>query len=263
MYNECRHILSGGHKCRAAALRGKAFCYYHIASRRLSKIVTTSASNLVLPSVEDPAGIITSINQVLSTYGKHYIDHHQAGVYLYGLQIAASLARKTASDQKPSETVRDLCDDPVHGVIAPENSVCEPPGDCRTCPKIDTCKRGQATESLGDTQKRYYRMAERAREAGKQKSDSPSADESPTTGTENSAIGSESAGMDADPSTAGTAAPAANEMPPIDVVPEFPGCEENRDLLREYFGGTVPPKYMCLYERKPEPAGSDPTPRTP
>ncbi len=28
MFNECPHILTSGHKCKAAALRGKAFCYY-------------------------------------------------------------------------------------------------------------------------------------------------------------------------------------------------------------------------------------------
>ena len=32
MYNECRHILTSGHKCKAAALRGQAFCYFQIAS---------------------------------------------------------------------------------------------------------------------------------------------------------------------------------------------------------------------------------------
>jgi hypothetical protein len=34
MFLECRHILTSGHKCKAAALRGQQFCYSYMPARR-------------------------------------------------------------------------------------------------------------------------------------------------------------------------------------------------------------------------------------
>src|SRR6476659_4553200 len=86
MFNECRHILTSGHKCKAPALRGKAFCYFHTAARRYSRISTTSAAPLLLPSTEDAAGVQLAINQILRSYSSKRIDRRQAGTYFYGLQ---------------------------------------------------------------------------------------------------------------------------------------------------------------------------------
>ncbi len=112
MFNECRHILTSGHKCKAAALRGQAFCYFHTAARRYANQRTTSVDPLPLPSTEDTAGVQIAINQVLRGLASHRIDSRRAGVYFYGLQIAARLARK--SDEKPGECVRETCEDPDH-----------------------------------------------------------------------------------------------------------------------------------------------------
>ena len=138
MFNECRHILTSGHKCKAAALRGQAFCYFHTASRRYENIRTTSAEPLLLPSVEDTAGVQIAVNQVLRSLASHRIDRRQAGVYFYGLQIAARLARK--SDEKPSESVRETCEDPIDGTLAAEKTTCEPPADCVNCRRRDFCE---------------------------------------------------------------------------------------------------------------------------
>ena len=93
MFNECRHILTSGNKCKAAALRGQAFCYFHTAARRYTSISTTSAKPLLLPPTEDTAGVQIAINQVLRALASHRIDRRKAGVYFYGRQIAARLAQ--------------------------------------------------------------------------------------------------------------------------------------------------------------------------
>src|SRR3954470_8249260 len=99
MYKECRYIRPGGYKCKAAALKGKVFCYYHTLSRRPLNKGIEETGMLFLPSVEDAAGVTIAINQVLRQFGKGNLDRHDAGTYFHGLQIAASLVRKTSIDQ--------------------------------------------------------------------------------------------------------------------------------------------------------------------
>ena len=138
MFNECRHILTSGHKCKAAALRGQAFCYYHTAARRYANVRTTSVDPLLLPSIEDTAGVQIAVNQVLRALASRRIDRRHAGVYFYGLQIAARLALK--SDEEPSESVRETCEDSDGCTLAPEKSTCEPPADCVNCRRRTFCE---------------------------------------------------------------------------------------------------------------------------
>jgi len=106
-------------------------------------IRTSSADPLLFPSIEDAAGVQIALNQVIRQFGAHRLDRKHAGVFFYGLQIAARLARK--SDQKPTETVREICEQPSDGygegcILAPEKSTCEPPGDCVNCRRRDFCQ---------------------------------------------------------------------------------------------------------------------------
>jgi hypothetical protein len=138
MLNLCRHILINGQRCKAAALRGQAFCYYHVTARRYTSISTTSADPLLLPSTEDAAGVLLALNQVLRGLASRRIDHRQARAFFQGLQIAARLARK--SDDKPGETVRETCEDADGQTLAPEKSSCEPPADCVNCRRRNFCE---------------------------------------------------------------------------------------------------------------------------
>ena len=138
MFNECRHILTSGYKCKAAALRGMAFCYYHTAARRYANGPNSAFGSLRMPSIEDTAGVQIAINQVLRGLGTHTIDRRQAGVFFYGLQIAARLARKT--EDKPAEVVRETCADTDEEILAPEKVKCEPPADCINCSRRTFCE---------------------------------------------------------------------------------------------------------------------------
>ncbi len=66
-----------------------------------------------------------------------YSSSRHAGVYFYGLQIAARLARE--SDEKPSQSVRETCEDSDGYTLAPEKSICEPPADCVNCRRRNFC----------------------------------------------------------------------------------------------------------------------------
>jgi hypothetical protein len=138
MFIECRHILTSGHKCKSPALRGQHFCYFHAADRRYATTSTAIVDPLLIPTIEDTAGVQIAINQVFRGLALRRLDRRQAGVYFYGLQIAARLAHK--SDQKPSETVRETCENAEGYVVAPEKSTCEPPADCVNCRRRTFCE---------------------------------------------------------------------------------------------------------------------------
>jgi hypothetical protein len=216
MYKECRHILPGGRKCRAAALRGPAFCYYHTASRRLS-VSISSAGAVLLPPVEDAASVQVAVNQVLHSLGERRISHREAGVFFYGLRIASGLARRAEPDPNPADTVRDLCDDPKEGIIGLEKTICEPPGDCVECPRRKSCKDYLAHSEEDRTDHRGLREAAER---------DPKSD----TGNPNSIAGRSSGPSEALPT---------GPLPENPTLIEFPGCEEfYPDLVREYYRGS-------------------------
>jgi len=146
MFQECRHILTSGYKCKAAALKGKPFCFFHSRSRLpLSKVVEET-DMIILPPIEDAGGVTLAINQILELYGSGSIQDHQAHVFFRGLQIAASLVRKAPADLPPRDTVRDIVVDPVRGIIAPEKTGCDPE-ECQTCRRRYDCKDSHFKDS--------------------------------------------------------------------------------------------------------------------
>ncbi len=136
MYNECRHIMPSGKKCHSPALKNQAYCYYHNDLRRHSR--PPASDNLTLHSIEDKHGIQIALTQILAALNSPYMDTRRAGLMLYGLQLAMQIA-KSIADVKPSEAVR-TCDETDGALLAPEKSVCEPPLDCRDCPRQETCE---------------------------------------------------------------------------------------------------------------------------
>jgi hypothetical protein len=161
MYNECRHILPSGYKCKAAALKGKCFCFYHTSARRPANATLLEAGILLLPSVEDAAGITLAVSQVLRQFGKGRIDGQQAGTFFHGLQIAASLVPKISPGQRPGDTVRETFEDPIKGTIGPEKMGCDPE-DCLKCSKRYDCKDNQSQDDKDEIQFRRDHLAFRS-----------------------------------------------------------------------------------------------------
>jgi hypothetical protein len=94
-FTECRHILPNGRKCRAAALRGKPFCFHHtrLHFRSSSTRISEKLANL---KVDDLSGLQAAVAQALSALASPLTDIRRAGVLLYGLHLAASLSKRTS-----------------------------------------------------------------------------------------------------------------------------------------------------------------------
>jgi hypothetical protein len=141
MFNECRHILPSGYKCKSPALRGQAYCYFHTALRRYGESRARDKQEpLLIPSIEDTRGIQIAVSQIIAALGSRQIDPNNARLYLSALRIAAQLADRTTdpTSHKPEKTVRTLAyenDD----TLAPEKTTCEPPADCVQCRRRAAC----------------------------------------------------------------------------------------------------------------------------
>jgi hypothetical protein len=97
MYKVCRHIRTSGGRCRAAAVHNHNFCFYHLTQRQS----TPAAAPLELPPLEDRAAIQIAISRVLAALAAGLLDRRDAGLFLYGIQIAASNFGKRSDQIEP------------------------------------------------------------------------------------------------------------------------------------------------------------------
>jgi hypothetical protein len=112
---ECRHILTSGRKCRAVALRGRPFCFQH--SRQRSIVADGSCNSVKLPTLEDQASILVSLNQVIRAMTTNRLDHKAAGRCLYAIQLAMQTIRQIEAEP-PFEQVTDYLDGRFGDTIA-------------------------------------------------------------------------------------------------------------------------------------------------
>ncbi|MGA8743916.1 MAG: hypothetical protein WB561_22175 [Terracidiphilus sp.] len=137
MFNECRHILTGGDRCHAAALRNQQYCYFHNKLHRLSS-PSGEPRPVPMPPIEDDSSIKLALTQILGALNSPHMDTRRASLMLYGLQIAAQVTGR-ASSPSPSQSVRSLSTQRDGSELAPRQIACEPPEDCPNCPSKDQC----------------------------------------------------------------------------------------------------------------------------
>jgi len=157
MFHECRHIKTNGLRCHGAALRGKPYCYFHMNLRRMNSPKHSESQPLQLPLIEDTASVLLAVNQVTHYLNSPHADCRRAGLMLYSLQIAAQLTNRKEHTQ-PNEFVHDVHNvsgeavdfsealDNGAEILAPDKTVCEPPNDCRNCPKQNSCRNYEEPE---------------------------------------------------------------------------------------------------------------------
>ena len=130
--------MPNGKKCRAAALRNTPFCYFHTRVRGLARPKVKSKDQpLQLPILEDRAAIQLALAQVLDAFAATRIDHKQASLFLYGLQIAS----QNIPSRPPTlanDTVQSFTRTRDGHELAPEKLTCDP-GDCKTCHARNRC----------------------------------------------------------------------------------------------------------------------------
>ena len=130
--------MPSGARCKSPLLKDQPFCYFHSSLRNAGSKKGRPKKSLPLPSVEDTRGIQIALTQVLGALGSSSLNSKQAGIYLYGLQIATKLAGRTAAPEA-RDIVRSLSSDAVGDALAPEAVQCEPAVDCDSCEKYHEC----------------------------------------------------------------------------------------------------------------------------
>ena len=150
MCNECRHIMPNGLKCRAPALRGKPYCYFHTRLHRLAVAPPRKKEEpFKLPILEDRSAIQLAIAQVLDAMGSVQFDPRQAGLYLYAIQLASQNVER-GTDIVPSTAVHRMTVTQSGDELGPEKTTCPFPHDCSTCDVSKDCEDFELDEEEED-----------------------------------------------------------------------------------------------------------------
>jgi hypothetical protein len=138
MHPECRHIMPSGNKCHAAALRGTPYCYFHTRVHRSAKPKPElKNAPLKLPVLEDRSAIQLALADILDALTSARIDAKQAGLLLYGLQIASTNISGGASVS--TNAVMSVTRTRNGGELAPQKFGCDRPEDCKQCTGRERC----------------------------------------------------------------------------------------------------------------------------
>ena len=100
----CQQIKLDGEPCRAAVLRGKKFCYYHLHSGPPPKDVSNPGVipqvQFHLPLLDDATSIQATITLVCEHLLHRRLEPKKAGILLYAMQVASSnLSRMNHEDR--------------------------------------------------------------------------------------------------------------------------------------------------------------------
>ena len=99
---ECRHTLTNGRKCRAAALRDKPYCFHHAKLHFLS---SARQRELKSSGSADLGTLCRATAKALEALSSPIVDSRRAGLLLYGIHLAANLEKRmsAAQTQHPTE----------------------------------------------------------------------------------------------------------------------------------------------------------------
>lgn len=93
---ECRHTMTNGRKCRAAALRDKPFCFHHaklhFRNSRRPRLKVLTGSDL-----QDLKALRRATANALEALSSPLVDTRRAGLLLYGLHLAANLEKRMSA----------------------------------------------------------------------------------------------------------------------------------------------------------------------
>ncbi|MGA2236848.1 MAG: hypothetical protein ABSG23_15365 [Terriglobales bacterium] len=99
----CQQIKLDGEPCRAAALRGKKFCYYHLHSGPPPKDVSNPGIipqvQFHLPLLDDATSIQATISLVCEHLLHRRLEPKKAGILLYAMQVASSNLSRMNEDR--------------------------------------------------------------------------------------------------------------------------------------------------------------------
>ncbi len=137
MYQICRHIKTNGKRCHSPALRGSAYCYYHVRTQAMAAPNYIKFDDLKLPLLKDSASIQVAISKITAAFLSSRIDARRTGLLHYAVQIASQNIDRT-SDRENSEIVHSMTVTDEGDEMAPQKVICEP-ADCPSCKRRDSC----------------------------------------------------------------------------------------------------------------------------
>jgi hypothetical protein len=140
-YMECRHIKSNGCKCKSPALRGMPYCYFHMRLHRSAHAgESKSGAAIDVPAIEDRTDVQLALTRILQELGAKRLKPRDAGLFLYGLQIASQVVDRPHLIFS-EEYVQTLTTDKDGDELAPDVYVCNDDDDCEKCPFVETCNK--------------------------------------------------------------------------------------------------------------------------
>ena len=93
MVSECQHVLPGGKKCRAIALRGKTLCHHHVPNckRRAPRPYAVRQTSLLgpLPEITNRQELHYALSRTIQALANNSISVYRAQALITTLQLAA------------------------------------------------------------------------------------------------------------------------------------------------------------------------------
>jgi hypothetical protein len=116
-YELCRHIKTNGLQCKAAALAGGIWCYFHhrLHQRHTPFRPTQATRGYLIPgqhielaALEDRESVQVALSVVINALATGQLDIKRATALLYGLQLASYNARGLHTEPYVANTVRTI-----------------------------------------------------------------------------------------------------------------------------------------------------------
>ena len=139
MFHVCRHIMTCGRKCQAAAIRGTDFCYFH--SRVHRKPQRGKKPDIEVPDLEDRCAIQFVIAQVVRHLLAGKIKRAEANTVLYAMQLASQNIDRSVLAIPTYLTVEEFTEAEDGKDLGPEEINCDYDDSCVDCPHAQTCSR--------------------------------------------------------------------------------------------------------------------------
>jgi hypothetical protein len=133
-YELCRHIKTNGLQCKAAALAGGIWCYFHhrlhqrhaaFRPTQATRAYLIPGQHIELTALEDRESVQVSLSVVINALATGQLDIKRATALLYGLQLASNNARGLYTEPGAANTVRTIEPSPEGLDLAQPGAVCE------------------------------------------------------------------------------------------------------------------------------------------
>jgi hypothetical protein len=133
-YDLCRHIKTNGLQCKAAALTGGLWCYFHhrLHQRHTAFRPTPATRGYLIPgqhlelsALEDRESVQVALSVVINALATGQLDIKRATALLYGLQLASNNARGLHTEPYAANTVRTIQPSPEGLDLAEPGAVYE------------------------------------------------------------------------------------------------------------------------------------------